>query len=104
MRGLLANLKKQYTHIIIDSPPVLLFADSSILSTFVDAVMLVARCNLTSMQNIIQAKKKLQDVHAKIVGIVFNGVPLKNSKYHGYGYYEQLEPASSEEKSFLNLN
>lgn len=104
MRGLLANLKKQYTHIIIDSPPVLLFADSSILSTFVDAVMLVARCNLTSMQNILQAKKKLQDVHAKIVGVVFNGVPLKASKYYGYGYYEQLETTSSSDRKFLNLN
>ncbi|NJM53899.1 MAG: polysaccharide biosynthesis tyrosine autokinase, partial [Blastocatellia bacterium] len=68
MRGLLNELKKHYDHIVIDSPPVLYFADSCIVSSFVEAVMIVVRCNQTSHQTIAQCKKRLQDVGAKIIG------------------------------------
>src|SRR5260370_31505937 len=41
MRKLLVSLSGKFTHIIVDSPPAISFTDSSILSTFVDGVILV---------------------------------------------------------------
>ncbi len=104
MLNLLADLKNRYSHIIIDSPPVLLFADSIILSSYVDAVSLVVRYNITSRKTVLLAKKKLQSVSAKLIGIIFNGIPLNNSKYYNYDYYGHLESSSTEEQGLLGLN
>lgn len=104
MKSLLFELRKHYDHIVIDSPPVLYFADSSIMSSFVDAVMIVVRCNQTTRQTITQCKKRLQDVGAKVIGIVFNGIPLRSLKYKNYGYYyNNHELAANEDHEVLRL-
>ena len=97
MRNLLKILANEYSHIVIDSPPVLYFADSSILSTFADAVLIVARDKKTSRQTLLLTKKKLQEVSAKIIGIVLNGVPVSSVKYNNYDYYSHLENPSIED-------
>ncbi len=104
MCNLLADLKNRYSHIVIDSPPVLLFADSIILSSYVDAVTLVVRYNITSQKAVLLAKKKLQSVGAKLIGVIFNGIPLNNSSYHNYGYYQRTDTASYEEQQVLGLD
>ncbi|MEO8042571.1 MAG: polysaccharide biosynthesis tyrosine autokinase, partial [Acidobacteriota bacterium] len=91
MRSLLKILEGQFAHIVIDSPPVLYFADSIIVSTYVDAVILVARSNITSTQVLLKTKKMLQDVRAKIVGVLLNDVSLGSYKYYTYDYYHSLE-------------
>jgi polysaccharide biosynthesis transport protein len=88
MRDLLANLSAKYTHIVIDSPPVLYFADSTILSTLVDSVIIVVRDNVSSKQLVLKAKKTLQNVGANVVGMVMNGVHLQRSGYNRYKYYD----------------
>lgn len=105
MRELLSILENKYAHIVIDSPPVLYFADSSILSTFADAVLLIARDKKTSRQTVLLAKKKLQEVSAKIIGIVLNGVPMGEIKYNNYDYYHHnLEtPVVEEGHGILRL-
>lgn len=91
MRSLLKILEGQFAHIVIDSPPVLYFADSIIVSTYVDAVVLVARSNITSTQVLLKTKKMLQDVRAKIVGVLLNDISLGSYKYYTYDYYHSLE-------------
>ncbi len=102
MRNLLARLAGQFSYIVIDSPPVLYFADSVILSNNVNGVMLVARANFTSQQIILQAKKMLEDVRAKILGVVLNDIPLSGYKYYPHDYYGQLE-APANGNGTLNL-
>jgi polysaccharide biosynthesis transport protein len=106
MRNLLTRLAGQFSYIVIDSPPVLYFADSVILSNNVNGVMLVARANFTSQQIILQAKKMLEDVRAKILGVVLNDIPLSGYKYYPYDYYGQLEApaaANGNGNGLLNL-
>ena len=88
MRKLLAKLSAVYSHIIIDSPPALYFADSIILSTLVDSVIIVVRDNESSKQTVLKVKKTLQNVGANVTGIVMNGVSVKQSGYYNYSYYE----------------
>lgn len=105
MRWLLANLSVKYAHIVIDSPPVLYFADSTILSTLVDSVIIVVRDNVSSRQTVLKAKKLLQNVGAKVVGMVINGIPLQWTDYNKYKNYEMGAQMPSE-NGFqpLNLN
>ena len=84
---LLEHLGASYRHIVIDSPPVLYFADSVLLATAVDSVLVVGRMNFSSSEVLNLAKKRLQNVNANVVGIVMNDIPLKNHGYNRNGYY-----------------
>lgn len=106
MNDLLERLSKNYAHIIIDSPPVLYFADSIILSTLTDISVIVVRDNHSSRQAVLQVKKMLQTVNAEIIGIVMNGVPLKWAAYYKYRDYEIGEepPILEGEQEVLKIN
>jgi polysaccharide biosynthesis transport protein len=105
MRGLLNKLSKTYAHIIIDSPPVLYFADSTIISTLVDSVLLVVRDNKSSTHTVLKAKKMLRSVGAKIIGMVINGVLWQKASYNNYSYYETHEETAPKGKhQILKLN
>ncbi len=104
MQKLLVELDGIYSHIIIDSPPVLYFADSVILATIVEAVVLVARANFSSREVISKAKKKILEVHGNAVGFVLNDVPLGTDKYYKIAYHSQLLPEEELDGSILNLD
>ena len=91
MRSLLERFGREYSHIVIDSPPILYFADSVILANCVDAVVIMARANVSSREILLKAKKVLLDVRANIIGVVMNDVPLGNFKYYNNSYYRQLD-------------
>lgn len=93
MENFLQKLLRTYAHIVIDSPPVLYFADSLILAVHASGVLLVVRDNYSSRHSIQQVKKKLASVGARIIGMVMNGVPLQWSAYYKYRDYETGEPA-----------
>jgi capsular exopolysaccharide synthesis family protein len=105
MRELLEKLSDRYTHIIIDSPPVLYFADSAILATLVDSVIIVVRDNLSSRQSVLKAQRLLQKVGATVIGMVMNGVPRQWYDYKKYRYYD-VPPEVSTENDYqaLKLN
>ncbi len=95
MKTLLSRLSGRYSHIVIDSPPVLYFADSTILSTMVDSVIIVVRDEVSLRQSVIKTKKILQNVGANVVGMVVNGIPLRRTNYSRYGYYESANEAAA---------
>ncbi len=85
-KSMIESLGKRFDHIILDSPPVLGFADSIILSTCVDGVVLVALGGKTPREVLQRAKEVLYQVNAKILGVVINRVNIQRSDY-GYYYY-----------------
>lgn len=91
MRRLLTSLREKFTHIIVDSPPAISFTDASILSTFVDGVILVVHGGRSSRAVVRRAKQQLLDVGAHIFGVVLNNVKMESHDYYyaGYaGYYK----------------
>jgi capsular exopolysaccharide synthesis family protein len=91
MRRLLTTLSEKFTHIIVDSPPAVSFTDASILSTFVDGVILVVHGGRSSRAVVRRAKQQLLDVGAHIFGVVLNNVKIESHDhyYAGYaGYYK----------------
>ena len=93
MRKLLKSLSEKFTHVIVDSPPAISFTDASILSTFVDGVILVVHGGRSSRAVVRRAKQQLLDIGANIFGVVLNNVKIEskgNYYYSGYysGYYD----------------
>jgi Mrp family chromosome partitioning ATPase len=82
-------LAERFDHILIDAPPVLGFADSVILSSAVDGVMLVVTAGKTSRIALQRAKEALLQVNAKILGVVINRVNIHHGEYSDYYYRYQ---------------
>lgn len=107
MRKLLKTLSEKFTHVIVDSPPAISFTDASILSTFVDGVILVVHGGRSSRAVVRRAKQQLLDIGANIFGVVLNNVKVEsksNYYYSGYysghyDYYGADEEAPAEESS-----
>ena len=82
---------------MIDSPPIASFTDGVLLSAISDGVILVISASESSRKVIIHAQQALQDVGAKILGVVLNRVDLRSPDYYyGYRYYRYYKPESSE--------
>jgi succinoglycan biosynthesis transport protein ExoP len=90
MRRLLAALQANYTHVVVDSPPVSSFTDGVLISTMVDGVLLVVHGGRSSRHIVRRSKQLLNDVGAKIFGVVLNNVNLQSHDYYYYqSYYGQ---------------
>jgi capsular exopolysaccharide synthesis family protein len=90
MRRLLAVLQEHYTHVVIDSPPVSSFTDGVLISTMVDGVLLVVHGGKSSRHIVRRSKQLLNDVGAKIFGVVLNNINLQSHDYYYYqSYYGQ---------------
>ena len=88
MRKLLASLSERFAHVVVDSPPAISFTDASILSTFVDGVILVIHGGRSSRAVVRRARQQLLDVGARIFGVVLNNVKATSSDYYyAAGYY-----------------
>jgi capsular exopolysaccharide synthesis family protein len=85
-KQMLDTLEKRFDHVVIDSPPVLGFADSAILSTCVDGIILVVVGGKTPRETLQRAKEAILQVNGKILGVVINRVNIHRSDY-GYYYY-----------------
>src|SRR2546422_3733186 len=96
MRQLLTSLGERFAHIIVDSPPAVSFTDASILSTFVDGVILVIHSGRSSRAVVRRAKQQLLDVGAHIFGIVLNNVKVETQDYYYSGYYSASEYVEAE--------
>jgi capsular exopolysaccharide synthesis family protein len=86
-KGMIDSLGEQFDHIVIDSPPILGFADSVVLSTSVDGIILVVQGGKTPRETLQQAKDVLSQVNTRILGVVINRVNIRRSRYDGFGYY-----------------
>jgi len=81
----LQRLEPLFDWIIIDTPPVVPVADSTLLANFCDGVLMVVRSNVTPSDLARRAREEFQD--KLLLGAVLNGIAadqLPQSKYY-YG-------------------
>jgi capsular exopolysaccharide synthesis family protein len=83
----IADWRNVFSHIIIDTPPVLGCSDALVLSGEVDSVLLNTLAGQTPKAALLRARDLLMNVNAKIAGIVVNGVDLRSPEFSWYGYY-----------------
>jgi len=84
MKKLLDDLAQEADLVIIDSPPVLLVADTAILAAEADGVLLVVREGRTGRQPARRAVEALRQARTPLLGVVLNGVRDRGDRYYGY--------------------
>ena len=82
--SLLEQLSTDYDRIVIDSPPIGPVTDAVILSTRVDASIMVIRAMNTTRDTAMHARRALEDVHANLIGAVLNAADPNRADYPYY--------------------
>src|SRR5208283_1148256 len=102
MRDLILELREQYDHIVIDTPPTLSVTDAVVLSPRADATILVIRSGQTTKQALRRSRDILMQVNAHVAGVLLNAVDLTSPDYYyyyeyqgKYGQYYQEDPPSA---------
>ncbi|NPV70677.1 MAG: CpsD/CapB family tyrosine-protein kinase [Firmicutes bacterium] len=86
-RDIFARLKSMYDYVIVDSPPVMAVTDAVVMSSMVDAVILVMRAGVTRIESAVTARNVIENAKGKILGAVLNEVRHSADGYHYYYYY-----------------
>jgi capsular exopolysaccharide synthesis family protein len=84
MRALLERCRGIYTHVVMDSPPLLSVTDSIVLARDADAVVLIVRQGKSSKHALRRARDLLLRSGARITGIALNAVDLNSPEYYAY--------------------
>ena len=79
-------LKLEYDYVIVDSPPVQPVSDTLILAQASDYNLFVIRSEETRTVSFMSSIKKIQNVGAKISGIVINDLDTSKDSYYSYYY------------------
>lgn len=87
MTAALQTWREKYDRVVIDTPPVAMVTDAVVLAAQADAVLLVAMASGTTRQALVRTRDLLLRAHARIVGVVLNGVDssYQSSYYRSYG-------------------
>lgn len=83
-RKVFAALADEADVVLIDGPPLLTVTDATVLAGLADAVLLVARANVTTAASIASALDFLEQARAPVVGTVLAGVETRrNLRFRG---------------------
>lgn len=91
MRNLIADLMARYDMVLFDSPPIMGITDASILASEVDGVLLVVQYRKYPKVLSLRAKRMVENVGGKILGVVMNNINIMRDDYYYYyhsSYYD----------------
>jgi len=105
MEAFIEKLKTMYDYILIDSPPVIAVTDSEILSSIVDATVLVVSAGNTEMELMEKAVELLNHEQGSFIGIVLNNFTYRSGygSYYKYYYYYSRPKDGQSKKSKLKV-
>jgi protein-tyrosine kinase len=83
LRSRMAELKTEFDFVLIDGPPVNLYADASLLGKLADGVVLIVQANSTRREAAKKAKESLESSNVRVFGTVLNKrlFPIPESLY-----------------------
>ncbi len=85
--SLLTVLKQTYSMIIMDTPPILLVADASVLAGKADSTLAVIRADVTNRTAVERLTELLESSGGRAIGVVLNGVDTTSIDfYHAFGH------------------
>jgi succinoglycan biosynthesis transport protein ExoP len=88
MREGIAELRRRFKFIVIDSPPIMAATDAVILSALTDGVLLVVRSGTTPKEAFTRTRDLLAAVKCRLLGVVLNAVDSSAPDYYySYRYY-----------------
>jgi capsular exopolysaccharide synthesis family protein len=105
MKRLLDVASKTFSYIVLDSPPIASFTDGVLISSLVDGVILVVHGGKTSRQVVKRSRQMLNEIGARIIGVVLNKAEVRENDYYyhynykGYGSESSNGEPATESKS-----
>lgn len=88
MREAIAELRRRFKFIVIDSPPIMAATDAVILSALTDGVLLIVRSGETPKEAFTRSREVLAAVKCRMLGVVLNAVNSGSPDYYySYRYY-----------------
>lgn len=91
MSEVITALQRHAEMILFDAPPVIAVTDAAVLSSKVDAVLLVISAGKTKREHAKKAKALLDKVNARLIGAVLNNVKGETSLYQYYASGEKAQ-------------
>jgi capsular exopolysaccharide synthesis family protein len=104
MRDILNELRSSFDFVVIDSPPIIAVSDAAVLSALCDGVVLVLNGQKTTSASARRALERLDKVGARTLGVVLNGIDIRDPEYMDYRSYYPSYYASVREESRLRPN
>ncbi|HNV85383.1 MAG TPA: polysaccharide biosynthesis tyrosine autokinase [Candidatus Omnitrophota bacterium] len=91
MENFIREAKEKYDRVIIDSPPVSGLADSLVIGTKVDGVVLLIDSRRISRNIVKKVKQRLMETGMKLLGVVLNRVDMDRDEpsYRYYAYSQR---------------
>jgi Mrp family chromosome partitioning ATPase len=83
----LDKLNAVFDLVIIDSPPVVAVTDAVVMSHYVDGIVMVIKSFKVAKDLVMQAKRQLTDVDARLIGVILNDFDIQRKSYGYYYYY-----------------
>jgi capsular exopolysaccharide synthesis family protein len=83
LRSCLAELRAEFDYVMVDGPPVNLYADTALLGKLADGVVLVVQANSTHREAARKAMESLASANVAVLGVVLNKrtFPIPESLY-----------------------
>jgi len=85
-RSLLERLASEYDYVVVDTPPVLVAADTPIIGGLADTTIMVVRAGRTALEALDHARAAMLGTGAHLSGLVLNDVN-RAGRYGRYYYY-----------------
>ncbi|MEG0708094.1 MAG: lipopolysaccharide biosynthesis, partial [Cellulosilyticaceae bacterium] len=82
---LLEELGQQFEYIFIDTPPINVVTDATVLAPITSGTILVVRQDVTNQQDIQEALAKLELVDTKVLGFLLGGIKPQKGAMGKYG-------------------
>lgn len=101
MINLLAQLEEKWDVILIDTPPILVVTDASLLAKAVDNMILMIKSGVTHKEALVRSQKIIGNLNTAFSGTILNGVSDRHSYYSNYYYSEYYHKDDSESKNFF---
>jgi non-specific protein-tyrosine kinase len=99
MRRVIDKLKADADIVIFDTPPAQVVVDAVVMSSYLDATVLVVDAGRSRRGALRQASEALARANAKVLGVILNRIPgASRASDHGY-YHEDVVDIKAEKRT-----
>lgn len=109
LKDLMHTLMDECDIVVLDTPPVTVVSDTTVVASEADGVLLVIRAAISRRDALKHSAAALRQVQAHILGVVLNGTGARDHGYHyaydskyGYHYYQNKAAAKARSSSRKN--
>jgi tyrosine-protein kinase Etk/Wzc len=96
MNQLIDTLKQEFDFIIFDTPPVVAVTDALLLGTQTDAMVIIARADVSKADGVLRAVDAVERSNIRFLGVVLNNFNVANAYGAYYRYYQYYHYYSNE--------